>query len=532
MAKPQVYSMKWNNYKDHLSGILLQLLETESMVDLTLCAEGERISCHRIILSACSPYFQEILTGITSKNAVVILCGISAEDLRSIMEFVYKGELNVSSERFVSILHAAETLKITGLMSVKNHLTVMDPVNLRDEGLSNNVEGRDKLIKVKQELLAEEENLCPVNLVETAEQIETNDDENGPSFTIITDDNEEHSDYRLQIATPKNKRKREFSRRDYSEEALSAALEDMANGLSLLEASNTHNIPRSTLYARAKSYGITPSISRYEYSQENLLAAVNMVKAGASLQSASAMYGIPKTVLWRRVTKVIGNYALSQRLKSRQRYQPHAKEAAIRALERGEKINKVSSMYKIPKTTLFREKSRLVELGRLPPSCLNKREPNKDSYKQQRLTQAVAACKEGRMSQAAASSTYKVSKTTIWRRLQQSQGRKQIRYIKTKEEPVEENEESVQFEEIVSEIPVTYAEDSSYTEGSFIILAPNGEFPVDFEGEMLVAENVEDVGEIIEIPTYVEEMSSQMEECSTTQENTQLQENTQVEEAV
>jgi hypothetical protein len=59
------------------------------------------------------------------------------------------------------------------------------------------------------------------------------------------------------------------------------------------------------------------------------------------------MYGIPKTVLWRRVQKDIGCYALSRRAKLRQRYLPHAKEAAVRALENGEKINKVASMYKV-----------------------------------------------------------------------------------------------------------------------------------------------------------------------------------------
>lgn len=72
--------------------------------------------------------------------------------------------------------------------------------------------------------------------------------------------------------------------------------------------------------------------------------------------------------------------------------------------------------FQIPKTTLFREKSRLVEAGKLPLSCLNRRVPNNDSYKQVRLTQAVAACKEGRMSQATASSTYQV-RTKIYNKL-------------------------------------------------------------------------------------------------------------------
>lgn len=67
---------------------------------------------------------QDILSGINSSHAVVILCGISGEDARSIIEFVYKGELNVSAERFPSIIKAAETLKICGLMEV-SHITLV-----------------------------------------------------------------------------------------------------------------------------------------------------------------------------------------------------------------------------------------------------------------------------------------------------------------------------------------------------------------------------------------------------------------------
>lgn len=64
----------------------------------------------------------------------------------------------------------------------------------------------------------------------------------------------------------------------FSEDALSAALDDLAGGRSLLETSNFHHIPRSTLYARARSYGITPTIARQEYSEEKLSAAIETVK--------------------------------------------------------------------------------------------------------------------------------------------------------------------------------------------------------------------------------------------------------------
>uniref|UniRef100_A0A1B6GQ17 BTB domain-containing protein n=1 Tax=Cuerna arida TaxID=1464854 RepID=A0A1B6GQ17_9HEMI len=522
MAKPQIYNMKWDNYQKHIGGIFVQLLESETMVDVTLCAEGEKISCHRIILSACSPYFQDILKGIPSSHAIVILCGISAEDARSIVEFVYKGELSVSSERFTSILRAAEALKISGLMEVTNHLPVLHVVS--DE---NTAKLNENLIpvQVKEEILGSEDG--SISLGNNLGIVSTNLGQNdgSTSFTIIADENEDQSDFSLHIATqaPENKRrrKREFSKKDYSEDALSAALDDLAQGRSLLETANTHHIPRSTLYARARSYGITPTITRQEHSEEKITAAVETVKAGASLQTASAMYSIPKTVLWRRVQKDIGCYALSRRAKLRQRYLPHAKEAAVRALENGEKINKVASQYKIPKTTLFREKSRLVEAGKLPLSCLNRRVPNNDSHKQVRLTQAVAACKEGRMSQAAASSTFKVSKTTIWRRLHQSGGTKQMKYLEPKTEPVE-NE--LDFQEVVTEIPMTYHDEREYPEASLIILNNCGGELAYQEGDqivvdgVLVPESIEDVGEVIEIqetPSYSEEVpESQVEEIS------------------
>lgn len=68
----------------------------------------------------------------------------------------------------------------------------------------------------------------------------------------------------------------------FSEDALSAALDDLAGGRSLLETANLYHIPRSTLYARARSYGITPTIARQEYSEEKLAAAIETVK-GLSL---------------------------------------------------------------------------------------------------------------------------------------------------------------------------------------------------------------------------------------------------------
>ena len=70
-TRPQHYCLKWNNYQSHVAEVFTQLLQAESMVDVTLCAEGHKIHAHRIVLSACSPYFQvcwSILTFLLKIN--------------------------------------------------------------------------------------------------------------------------------------------------------------------------------------------------------------------------------------------------------------------------------------------------------------------------------------------------------------------------------------------------------------------------------------------------------------------------------
>ncbi|XP_039287438.1 protein bric-a-brac 1-like [Nilaparvata lugens] len=115
MAAQSFYSMKWENYLYHVSDLFNQLLQTGSMSDITLYAEGTKINCHKILLSACSPYFQEILSDVGSEKTAIVISGIEGEDVKSCIEFIYKGEINVKADRLCSVLKAAQVLKICGL---------------------------------------------------------------------------------------------------------------------------------------------------------------------------------------------------------------------------------------------------------------------------------------------------------------------------------------------------------------------------------------------------------------------------------
>ena len=58
MGSEQQYCLKWNNHHSTILGVFDTLLEEESLVDVILSAEGQFLKAHRVILSACSPYFR------------------------------------------------------------------------------------------------------------------------------------------------------------------------------------------------------------------------------------------------------------------------------------------------------------------------------------------------------------------------------------------------------------------------------------------------------------------------------------------
>lgn len=57
----QQYCLRWNNHQPNFISVFSSLLSNQSLVDVTLAAEGKHLQAHKVVLSACSSYFQVIL---------------------------------------------------------------------------------------------------------------------------------------------------------------------------------------------------------------------------------------------------------------------------------------------------------------------------------------------------------------------------------------------------------------------------------------------------------------------------------------
>jgi len=115
MGADQRYSLKWNNYQNQLVTAFESLLAQQDFVDVTLGVEGKRLLAHKMLLSACSPYFRELLKSNPCQHPIIIIKDLKYEDVESLLHFMYNGEVNVAQESLDSFLKSAESLKIRGL---------------------------------------------------------------------------------------------------------------------------------------------------------------------------------------------------------------------------------------------------------------------------------------------------------------------------------------------------------------------------------------------------------------------------------
>ncbi|KAL0132410.1 hypothetical protein PUN28_000283 [Cardiocondyla obscurior] len=119
MEDDQQFCLRWNNHQSTLIQNFDTLLESGTLVDCTLAAEGKTLKAHKVVLSACSPYFECLLSEHYDKHPVFILKDVKFKELKAMMDYMYRGEVNISQDQLAALLKAAESLQIKGLSESK-----------------------------------------------------------------------------------------------------------------------------------------------------------------------------------------------------------------------------------------------------------------------------------------------------------------------------------------------------------------------------------------------------------------------------
>ena len=115
MVSTEKFCLRWNDFESNISTAFQELREDKDFFDVTLACDDDQIQGHKVILSACSPFFRSILRRNRHEHPLLYLKGVKYADLVSVLNFMYHGEVNVAQDELNSFLAVAEDLKIKGL---------------------------------------------------------------------------------------------------------------------------------------------------------------------------------------------------------------------------------------------------------------------------------------------------------------------------------------------------------------------------------------------------------------------------------
>ena len=123
-AIKEKYSLQWQDFHANIATSFGDLRDEEEFLDVTLtCDEDKQVMAHKVILSACSPYFKSMLVKQRSAlNPVLIMPDtVRFEDILSILDFMYHGEVSVPSMDLDVFLSTAKQFKVRGLAEEDGH---------------------------------------------------------------------------------------------------------------------------------------------------------------------------------------------------------------------------------------------------------------------------------------------------------------------------------------------------------------------------------------------------------------------------
>lgn len=103
---PQQYCLRWKYHHSNLQTMFSQLLDRGCFCDVTLACEGQLLRAHRVVLCACSTFFDTLLTNYGSdRDPIIIMKDVTFADIKCLIEFMYKGEINVEHVRIESFCY-------------------------------------------------------------------------------------------------------------------------------------------------------------------------------------------------------------------------------------------------------------------------------------------------------------------------------------------------------------------------------------------------------------------------------------------
>lgn len=439
--------ISWKHHPKNLYNVCRELYQSQSerFTDVVVVCGQKRFPCHRALLSASSDFFSVILEEHPPWiEPIIIVDNVEESFMEAILNYLYTGIITVDAMKAGNFLQVCAYFKIKGLMTydilcqeeqiLEEEKATITPVQVPQDVIilhtspppveevidgdepgeeelpgggvvEETYEPEDLLVFLKaqaeqstplvksQVILKMDKNLM-IGLDSYDEDQGSVPDTSQPSEIVMDsadDDGDDDADVDAETDDDNNKTPEEDAEKN---EEFLRYFPQSGKRVQRAKPGASSDIAADVPEKKRRTHN--------GYTEEQMNKSMEAVcKGDLNLSSASLKFNVPKSVLWRKLQKR-PDYVAHPIDKQRQA----AKEAMIR----GESTRVVSKKFNVPLATLYRDKQKLVEEGQLGHRRRSKGEAG------DAMQQAVQACEEG-MAQSEAARLFKVSKSTLWRRI-------------------------------------------------------------------------------------------------------------------
>jgi len=114
------YSMSWPELESERTAAFSSMLTKRELTDVTIACEDDQIQAHKVILSAASLMFQNVLNKNPHNHPLLYFHGIRKKDMEIVLDFIYSGEAKVPMDGLDAFLKIAKNLQVKGLVDISH----------------------------------------------------------------------------------------------------------------------------------------------------------------------------------------------------------------------------------------------------------------------------------------------------------------------------------------------------------------------------------------------------------------------------
>ena len=113
----QKLNLARNNFEQCVAHSFKELHSQQEFLDVTLvCEDGKEIQAHKAVLGTCSSVLKNILLRNPHQHPLIYITGVSNDQLKSMIDFMYLGQTEIAEENVESFLRFATQFQVRGLI--------------------------------------------------------------------------------------------------------------------------------------------------------------------------------------------------------------------------------------------------------------------------------------------------------------------------------------------------------------------------------------------------------------------------------